>query len=132
MDKTRFVQIFDKSWEENFFFSYISGRTICLLCGFKSSVVKKFSIERHFKTCHSYQYANYSNSERLNIIEGLKFIYQEGSMSPISSTAQQALQASYAISLLIAQNSKSFAESAFVKNCIIEAVKAFGNSLTLD
>ena len=36
----------------------------------------------------------------------------------------------YTVSLLIAQNSKPFSE--FVKNCIIEAVKAFDNSLTLE
>ncbi|KAG5324769.1 GTD2A protein, partial [Pseudoatta argentina] len=33
---------------------------------------------------------------------------------------------------LIAQNSKLFIEGVFVKNCIVEAVKAFGNSLTLE
>jgi len=107
--------------------------------------LQKFIIERHFKKSHSEKYSNYSNSEKysnysnsekLNIIEGLKLVYQEGSIPSSSSnddnfSSQKFLQASYAISLLIAQNSKLFTEDTFVKNCIFEAVEAFGNSLTL-
>ncbi|KAG5313996.1 GTD2A protein, partial [Acromyrmex insinuator] len=60
------------------------------------------------------------NSEKLNVIEGLKLVYQES--NPYK-------QPSYAVSLLIVQNSEPFIEGVFVKNCIIEAVKAFDNSL---
>ncbi|XP_046145595.1 general transcription factor II-I repeat domain-containing protein 2B-like [Osmia bicornis bicornis] len=113
--------------------SFISNQTICLLCGFKPLVVKKFIIERHFRTRHLLEYSNYSNTEKLNIIEGLKLVYQEGALPPsINSSSQKSVLASYAISLLIAQNAKPFSEGVFVKNCIIEAVKAFGNSLTLE
>ncbi|KYN11922.1 General transcription factor II-I repeat domain-containing protein 2B [Trachymyrmex cornetzi] len=132
MEKNKYVQVFDKSWEFNYFFSYISDRIICLLCGFQPSVVKKYVLEKHFKTRHSVNYLNYSNSEKLNIIEGLKLVYQESTISSFPSSSQKSLQASYAISLLIAQNSKPFTEGVFVKNCIVEAVKAFGNSLTLE
>ncbi|KYN18712.1 General transcription factor II-I repeat domain-containing protein 2B [Trachymyrmex cornetzi] len=136
MEKNKYVQVFEKSWEINYFFSCISDRTICLLCGYEPSVVKKFVIERHFKRRHAEDYSNYSNSEKLSVIEGLKLVYQENSIPSSSSnddsSSQKSLQASYAVSLLVAQNSKPFTEGVFVKNCIIEAVKAFGNSLTLE
>jgi len=61
----------------------------------------------------------------------LKLVYQEDTI-PSENSSQKSLIASYAISLLTAQNSKPFTEGSFVKNCIIEAVKAFGNSLTLE
>jgi len=115
----KYVQGFDKSWGVNYFFSYISDRTICLLCGFKPLTVKKFVIERHFKNSHSERYSNYFNSEKLNIIEGLKLVHQEdliASSNDDDSSSQKSLQTSYAISLLIAQNSKPFTENTFVKN----------------
>ncbi|KYN03873.1 General transcription factor II-I repeat domain-containing protein 2B, partial [Cyphomyrmex costatus] len=124
---------FDKSWEINYFFSCISGRTICLLCRYELSVAKKFVIEKHFKNRHEKNYSNYSNSEKLSVIEGLKLVHQENSIpSSSSNDDSSSLQASYAVSLLIAQNSKPFTEGAFIKDCIIETVKAFGNSLTLE
>jgi len=43
----------------------------------------------------------------------------------------KAVTASYATSLLIAKHSRPFIESDFIKECLIEAVKSFGNSLTL-
>lgn len=46
-------------------------------------------------------------------------------------SSAKAVTASYAISRLIAKNSKPFTEGEFVKECLIEAVKSFGNSLTL-
>ena len=89
-------------------------------------------LEKHLKIRHSVNYLNYSNSEKLNVIEELKLVYQENSIPSFPCSLQKSLQVSYAVSLLIAQNSKSFTEGVFVKNCIIEAVKAFGNSLTLE
>jgi len=80
------------------------------------------------------------DEEKFNLIEGLKLIYQEGcspnsrdnASSDNASFSVKALTASYAISNLIAKNSKSFSEGKFVKECLIAAVKSFGNSLTLE
>ncbi|EZA53490.1 General transcription factor II-I repeat domain-containing protein 2B [Ooceraea biroi] len=133
MDNQKYIQEFDRSWEINYFLNYISNRTICLLCGFEPSIIKKFVIDRHFRRCHSVQYSNYSDTEKLNIIEALKLVYQDDVVSsPPENSSEKPLLASYAISLLIGQNSKPFTDGTFIKNCIIEAVKSFGNSLTID
>ena len=104
---------------------------IYLFCGFQPLIVKKYMLEQYFKICHSIDYLNYSISKKLNVTEGLKLVYQKSSISSFLSSFQKSLQASYAF-LFIAQNFKPFTESVFVKNCIIEAVKAFDNSLTLE
>ena len=100
---------------------------ICLFCGFQPSIVKKYMLEQYFKIRHSIDYLNYSISEKLNVTEGLKLVYQKSSIPSF----QKSLQASY-VFLFITQNFKPFTESVFVKNCIVEAVKAFDNSLTLE
>jgi len=44
------LQVFHKSWEFNYFFSYISDRTIYLFCNFQPSVIKKYVLKKHCKT----------------------------------------------------------------------------------
>lgn len=136
MDKEqRYVQAFDKVWEEMFFAS-ICNKITCLLCGYQPSLIKKYILHRHYKNKHSNEYSKYVDEEKISLIEGLKLIYQEGrsSNSDIDNITPsvKALTASYAISNLIAKNSKSFCEGKFVKECLIAAVESFGNSLTLE
>jgi len=131
----RYEQYFDKTWENNFF-GLINNQTVCLLCDYYPVVVKKFVIDRHYKNKHADEYSKYVDQEKRNLIEGLKLIYQEGSNSSSFSdndntSSIKAVTASYAISLLIAKHSRPFIEGDFIKECLIEAVKSFGNSLTL-
>ncbi|XP_076658381.1 general transcription factor II-I repeat domain-containing protein 2B-like [Halictus rubicundus] len=107
---------------------------MCLICGFVPTVVKKCNIERHFLCRHSQQYSAYENSEKLDLIKGLKLVYEESRtyVPKNSSSSEKARNASYAISLLIAKKNKPFTEGDFIKKCLIEAVKSFGNSLTLE
>ncbi|XP_036139535.1 general transcription factor II-I repeat domain-containing protein 2B-like [Monomorium pharaonis] len=129
----RYDQHFDKVWEESFF-TCIDNKIICLLCGYKPSIVKKYVLLRHYKIKHSHEYSKYVDEEKFNLIEGLKLIYQEGCSSNIENVTPsvKALKASYAISNLIAKNSKPFCEGKFIKECLITAVESFGNSLTLE
>jgi len=51
-------------------------------------------LEKHFKTRHSVNYLNYSNSEKFNIVEGLKLVYQESSVPFFLFSFGKSLQAS--------------------------------------
>ena len=122
-------------WEDSFF-ACISNKTICLLCGYQPSVVKKFVIEKHYIRKHFKEYSKYVDEEKFNLIEGLKLVYQEG-CNPIfevdnnASSSAKAVTAPYAMSRHIAKHSKPFTKGEFIKECLIEAVKSFGNLLTL-
>ncbi|XP_072753119.1 SCAN domain-containing protein 3-like [Anoplolepis gracilipes] len=92
--------------------------------------------QEHIFNEHFNEYSKYVDQEKINLIEGLKLVYQE-SYDPVfdinnasTSDATKAVTASYAISYLIAKNSKPFTDGEFVKECLIEAVKSF-DSLTL-
>ncbi|XP_076654516.1 general transcription factor II-I repeat domain-containing protein 2B-like [Halictus rubicundus] len=129
-----YCQNFNPEWETNFFFSQIGNRTICLICGLEPKLVKESQIKLHFLCHHSQQYASYEDSEKLSLIEGLKLVYKECRtyIPEVTSLSEKAHNASYAISLLIAKEGKPFTEGDFIKKCLIEAVKLFGNSLTLE
>lgn len=135
MDKMqRYVQSFDRIWEE-IFFACVDNKTTCLLCGYQPSLIKKHVLYRHYNNKHSEEYSKYVDEEKRNLIDGLKLVYQEGcSSSSVDNTTSslKALTASYAISNLIAKHSKPFSEGEFVKECLIAAVESFGNSMTLE
>lgn len=91
-------------------------------------------IQRHYKNKHSREYAQYVGVERHNLIEGLKLVYYQGHDNVKSDVddvtlSENALVASYKISQMIAKRSKPFSDGKFIKDCIIEAVNAFGGSL---
>ncbi|KYN30338.1 hypothetical protein ALC57_00198 [Trachymyrmex cornetzi] len=135
----RYVQSFDKVWKEIFFAS-INNKTTCLLCGYQPSVVKKYVLHRHYNIKHSNEYSTKCvGQEKHDLIQGLKLVYQEGSISDIedcssssdTTSSIKALTASYAISNLIGKHSKPFTEGKFVKEYMVAAVQSFGNLLTL-
>lgn len=129
----RCVQSLQKGMEEIFFAS-VCNKITCLLCGYQPLLDKKYNLLRHYQNKHSDNYSKYMNEEKFNLIEGLKLVYQEGCSSNShidnATPSVKALRASYAISDLIAKNSKPFSEGKFIKECIIAAVEQFGNSLT--
>lgn len=143
--KQRYGQRYDKEWED-MFFGLVDNRTTCLLCGFQPSIIKKFILKRHYGMRHHKQYSNYTGQEKLNILEGLKLVYQKSDNicdDTLSSNADsidnadsdnnaKALVASYAVSFQIAKHSKTFSESEFIKKCLVEVIKTFGNKITLD
>lgn len=133
MDEQRCVHSSEKDMEE-IFFTYISNKITCLLCSFQPSFVRKYNCRRHYQEKHYNNYSKYVDEEKLNLIEGLKLIHQKGcsSISHINNATSsvKALTTSYAISDLIAKNSKSFSEEKFIKKCIIVEVESFGNLLT--
>lgn len=135
METQKYGQKCDKEWEEYFFVSIVNKIT-CLLCGYQPSFVQKFVLLKHYKCKHQNEYSKYVDQEKYNLIEGLKLVYQEGcslnSHIHSTTTSTKALTASYAISNLIAKNSKPFTEGKFIKECLIAAVESFGNSLTLE
>lgn len=138
MDKEkdqRYEQNFNKIWQE-IYFAYVDNKVTCLLCGYQPSVIKKYCLSRHYISQHSHEYSKYVDEEKSNLIAGLKLVHQEGCSSKCdldnATPSVKALTASYAISNLIAKNSKPFSEGKFIKECLIAAVESFGNSLTLE
>jgi len=69
----RCEQNFDKVWKK-IVFAFICNKVTCLLCGYQPSIVKKFVLQRHYKTKHFNEYSKYVDKEKSSLIEGLKLI----------------------------------------------------------
>jgi len=65
---------FNPDWEVQYFFSATitdTGKVVCLVC-FKEVQVKKYNIERHFKSHHAAAYANLSAERKSEEVARLK------------------------------------------------------------
>ena len=60
-DKRR---VFQKKWEDLYFFTAASDTSHCLICKKKISVMKKYNLRRHFETMYQDKYDGYKGNAR--------------------------------------------------------------------
>lgn len=69
--KRRSVLQFNSSWECDYLFTESEGGAKCLVCG-KILGIKKYNLERHYRTHHFNQYGSVEGEMRLNILKNLR------------------------------------------------------------
>lgn len=110
---------FKKSWEEDYFFTDINGKAVCLICNQSVAVLKEYNIRRHCETKHS-AFSQYKGDARKNKTRDLlaKLRSQQGTLARPSAAQDSVTRASYEISALIARTGRSFSTGDFVKECL--------------
>jgi hypothetical protein len=116
---------FHSEWEEQYFFTEVKGKNVCLLCNTSVSVAKKGNIERHHTTVHS----NFEKSFPLHSVarkEKLKQLKKQliGQQSIFLRTVDKnkaATEASYRVSQIIAQKKKPYEDGEMIKQAFLEA-----------
>ena len=63
---------FQERWESEYIFVLQGEKTVFILCYEAMSVVKEYSLRRHFDTKHRDKYAKFSLQEKLQIVQELK------------------------------------------------------------
>lgn len=51
--KKKKIYNFNREWEEQFLFTSVSEKAICLLCNASVAVPKRSNVERHHKSLHA-------------------------------------------------------------------------------
>uniref|UniRef100_A0A6P7F3L2 General transcription factor II-I repeat domain-containing protein 2-like n=1 Tax=Diabrotica virgifera virgifera TaxID=50390 RepID=A0A6P7F3L2_DIAVI len=112
---------FHSEWEEQYFFTEVKDKNVCLLCNTSVSVAKKGNIERHHKTVHS----NFEKSFPLHSAarkEKLKqLIGQQSIFLRTVDKNKAATEASYRVSQIIAQKKKPYEDGEMIKQAFLEA-----------
>ncbi|KAK0146900.1 SCAN domain-containing protein 3 [Merluccius polli] len=57
--KTKKTYHFQEEWEEEFFFTTVRDKSVCLICGAAVALAKRHNVERHFSTLHRTFNASY-------------------------------------------------------------------------
>ena len=108
-------------WTIDYFFTQINKKPVCLLCSESVSVMKEYTVRRHYVTKHSAKYDSFQGERRKekvqNMIKNLK--QQQSIFTKKSDNADNLLRASYIVSEKIAKHSKNYSDGEFVKDCLI-------------
>jgi hypothetical protein len=88
------------------------------------SVYKDYNIKRHYNT-HKEKYDLFVGKIREDKLNELKLDInkQQHILQYLSKANETAVKASYALSHLIASNSKHFIDGQIIKKCLIKTVK---------
>ncbi|KAK7877299.1 hypothetical protein WMY93_031991 [Mugilogobius chulae] len=114
---------FKNTWEDEYFFTEINSKAVCLICNQSVAVLKEYNLRRHFETKHA-AFSRFKGEERKKKSGDLlaKLRSQQGSLARPSFIQDSATRASYEISALIAKTGRSFSTGDFVKDCLSIAV----------
>ena len=117
-------RMFNKEWENSYFFVEIREKPVCLVCGKHVAAMKKSNLQRHYDSCHG-NLEKLTGQARQNKIAFLKrgLNAQQIALQRYCKTDNEIIQTSNEISELIAKKLKSHIEGEFVKECIVPAAK---------
>ncbi|XP_072380584.1 zinc finger BED domain-containing protein 5-like [Diabrotica undecimpunctata] len=116
---------FHNAWEEEFLFTIVKDKCVCLVCRSSVALSKRGNLERHYKTLHE----NYENDFPQNSlfrkrkVQDLKSSLKTEQSMFTRSVKQSvaATIASFKISYILAQHKKPFEYGEVVKEAFIEA-----------
>lgn len=114
---------FKLAWEEEYFFTDINCKAVCLICNKPVAVQKEYNIRRHYNTKHAAAFSKYQGEARKKKSSELlaKLHSQQTALARPSIVQDSATRASFEISALIAKTGRSFSTGDFVKECLATA-----------
>ena len=106
-----------------YFFVDHRGNPTCVICTEKVAVHKEYNLKRYYTTSHAEEYEKYQGDERANQFSSLKthLLRQQHFFKKANKESSATVEASYIVSEMIAKARKPFAESEFVKKCMLQA-----------
>lgn len=123
---------FHAEWENDYFFTQVKNKCVCLLCNLSVSVGKKGNVERHFKTVHSGIEKDYplNSTLRKEKVMQLKsqLNAQQSTFFKTLDKNKAATEASFRVSKVIAQHRKPYEDGEFIKVAFLEAADTLFDS----
>lgn len=119
-------RVFQEKWFDNYFFTEVNGKAICLICQESIAVMKDYHLKQHFDTKHSATHSKYTGIARKDKARQLKakLCAQQGALTRTSLVQESVTRVSYGVAELIAKRGKAFSSGEFVKECLTLAADA--------
>ncbi|XP_065444398.1 general transcription factor II-I repeat domain-containing protein 2A-like [Chrysemys picta bellii] len=113
---------FQSRWENEYMFTEIAGKPVCLLCGSNIAAMKEYNLRRHYEMKHENKFKNLSAGQKLQKVEELKknLTSQQTFFTKAKSQSEAAVKASFIVAEEIAKSGRPFTEGEFVKNCMMK------------
>lgn len=118
---------FNNDWEEDFFFTMVKDKCVCLVCRSSVALPKRGNLERHFKTLHKNYETDFPQKSELRRrkLQDLKSSLK-AEQSMFKRPAKQSVAAtiaSFKISYILAKHKKPFEDGVMVKEAFVEAAE---------
>ncbi len=113
---------FHQEWEEEFIFTMVKDKCVCMLCHQKQALCKRRNLERHHKTTHQKCKVSYPPKSmiRAKKVNELKSVLkaQQSRFTKSADQNQAATEASFRVSHLLAKNKKPFTDGELFKEAV--------------
>jgi len=119
-------RVFNKKWNNDYFFIEQSNVAIIVICKEKVAVMKEYNIGRHYKSKHASTYNNELSSKlRLDKFEILKqnLLAQQSIFTKRSCQNESLVKARFQVARILTIAGKSFTDGQIVKECILKTVE---------
>lgn len=114
---------FHSDWEEEFFFTSVKEKCVCLICGTTVVTAKRHNVEKHFSTCHESYNANYPPGSALRKEKacGLKAALdkQRSFFTRQVEKSQKATEASFRAANFLIKSKKAFSDGEVFKEAMM-------------
>ena len=98
----------------------MNGRCVCLLCNESLAVYKGYNVRHNYDTHHARAHRNMSESEEALAEKQIHSLLKEQQVFTAQTRFNKAVtRTSFVVAHKIAQESKSFSEGEFVKDCLL-------------
>lgn len=118
-------RVFQEKWTENYLFTEVNTKPVCLVCNQQVAVLKEYNIRRHYETHHKEKFHNLRGQlrkEKINeLLAGLK--KQQAAFTRSREVSDGAVKASYLIASELVQASKPFSDGELIKKCMLKAAE---------
>lgn len=122
---------FHSEWENDFFFTSVNSKAVCLICQASITTAKKGNVERHFKTIHkTYDTEFPPKSElRKKRVKELKsqLAGQQAIFTRPLTKSKAATIASFKVSHILAKHKKPYEDGELVKEAFLGAADSLFN-----
>ncbi len=112
---------FQTQWGNEYFFTEVSGKCVCLICQESVAVMKDYNIKRHYETKHQ-SFKSYTGAERDQKVKQLSaaLLAQQQHFFRANKAQENSTLASYEVAHLMARHGKPFTEGELIKECLVK------------
>jgi len=122
-EKRKNTYNFHNDWEEEFFFTTVKEKCVCLICGATVATAKRHNVERHFGTCHKSYHTNYPPGSALWAEKTCELKAPLGKQQsfftrPVKKS-QKTTEASFRAANFLIKNKKAFSDGEVLKGAMM-------------
>ncbi|KAK7915897.1 hypothetical protein WMY93_011658 [Mugilogobius chulae] len=114
---------FNRDWEEEFFFTEVKDKCVCLICGSTVAIPKRHNVERHYTTAHPSFHTNFPAGSALRVEKARELkaalVKQQSFFTRPGKKSKKATEASFRAANYLIKNKRAFTDGDVLKGAMM-------------